>query len=398
MTIKNSVPLSVSQLNNQANYILEQEFLNVTVVGEISSLKRYPSGYTYITIKDNMSELSCILFPSTINTERLKIGLEANFTGNLAIYTPKGKFQLVIKSFKEKQDGMIWKNYIELKNRLSDEGLFDSRYKKRIPKYPFNIGIISSGEGAVIHDMLNIFRETAPHIKLHLISCKIQGLGSANQIVRAINIFNQEDEIDIIIIARGGGSFEDLNSFNDEKLVRTIFKSEIPIITAIGHETDYTIADFVSDIRASTPSVSAHLVTELSKNLLSDIKDYKNSVKHSLEKRIDFLSNENKHLKSHLSVDYISDIINRIINEKNNLDRILSINIKNRLTHLSKILSQYNKRLENNKLNNILKKGFAVVADKSGNIIQRSKKIKISDEICINFLDGKVEAKIIEKK
>ena len=398
MTTKISVLLSVSQLNNQANYILEKEFSNITVIGEISSLKRYPSGYTYLTIKDSISELNCIIFPNTKNVEKLKIGLEAHFTGTLAIYTPKGNFQLIINSFEEKQDGIIWKKYIELKNKLSNEGLFDQRYKRKISKYPFNIGIVSSSEGAVIHDITSIFKINAAHIKLHLIPCKIQGSGSVEQIIKAIEAFNNYNNVDIIIIARGGGSFEDLNSFNDEKLARIIFKSETPIITAIGHETDFTIVDFVSDLRASTPSLSAQIVTEPSKDLLPEINNYKNLIKHSLERRIEFFNNENKHLKSHLSIDYISEIINRVINEKKNIDKILSINVKNRLTYLFKILSQYNKRIESNKLNNILKKGFALVLDKKGNIIQEAKKIKLSDKICVNFSDGKIGAKVIEKK
>ncbi len=398
MNIKNSVALSVSQLNNQANYILEKEFSNIIVIGEISSLKRYPSGYIYITIKDSMSELSCVVFPGINNADRLKIGLEANFIGYLSIYKPKGNFQLIIKSFEERQDGLIWKKYIELKNKLDSEGLFDEKYKKDIPRYPFNVGIISSSEGAVIHDMFNVFNADAPHIKLHLLPCRIQGVGSSAQIIKAISFFNNLDIIDVIIIARGGGSFEDLNSFNDEKLARAIFNSNLPIITAIGHETDFTIADFVSDLRASTPSLSAKILSDSSRNALSEVANCRDLIKHSLEKKVDFLSNENKHFKSHLSVDYILEIISRVMNEKKNLDRILSINIKNRLIYLHKMLSQYNKRLDGNKINNILRKGFTLISDKEGNVIQKSKKIKLSDEICINFSDGKVGAKIIEER
>ena len=398
MTFKNSVPLSVSQLNNQANYILEKEFTNIQVIGEISSLKKYPSGYTYITIKDNISELSCIAFPNTKNLNDLKVGLEAIFTGSLGIYTLKGNFQLIIKSFEQKKDGLIWKNYIELKEKLSNEGLFKNSFKQKIPTYPFNIGIISSKEGAVIHDMLDIFKNNSPHIKLHLISCKIQGEGSVGQIVKGIEKFNTYPFIDIIIVARGGGSFEDLNTFNDEKLVRVIFNSKKPVITAIGHETDFTISDFVADLRASTPSVAAQISTQFSKDLIIRIDNYKNSINHSIEKKIEFYNNENKHLKSHLSIENLTALIGKLMNEKRNLDKILSINIKNRLNFLSKILSQYNKRLNNNNLTNILKKGFALILDKKGNVIQKSKNIKLKDNIYVNFSDGKVEAKIIGKK
>ena len=397
MTIKTSVPLSVSQLNNQANYILEENFSDIIVVGEISSLKSYPSGYTYITIKDNLSELSCIAFPSIKKTEILKVGLEANFRGKLSIYPVRGKLQFIISSFEDKQDGAIWKEYLDLKNKLHSEGLFDDRYKKNIPKYPFNIGIVSSSEGAVIHDMTNIFKERASHINLYLKPCKIQGVGSVQDMIEAISIFNSYDYIDLIIVARGGGSFEDLNSFNDERLVRSIYASKVPVVTAIGHETDFTISDFASDYRASTPSVAAQSITEPSYNIRSDIKTYKSSIKHSLEKRIEFLHNENKHLKSHLSIDYISEIVNKIINDKNNLDKILDMNIKNKLTYLSKLLYQYKKRLDSNNISNILKKGFSLVLDKNGELVSNSKTLKLRDLIDIKFSDGKVGAKIIEK-
>ena len=397
MITKTSVSFSVSQLNNQANYILENNFSDIVVVGEISSLKSYPSGYTYITIKDNLSELSCIAFPSIKRVESLKVGLEANFKGNLSIYPSKGKFQFVIKSFDKKQDGLMWKEYLDLKDKLYSEGLFNDEYKKNIPKYPFNVGIVSSNEGAVIHDMVNIFKMKANHINLHLKPCRIQGVGSVQDMMEAISVFNSCDHIDIIIIARGGGSFEDLNSFNDERLVRSIYGSEIPVVTAIGHETDFTISDFVSDYRASTPSVAAQSIAEPSYNVLADIKTYNSSIKHSLEKKIDFLRNENKHLKSHLSIDYISEIVNKIINDKNNLDKILYMNIENRLTYLSKLLSQYRKRLDSNNIKNILKKGFSLVLDKNGELVSKSKTLKLEDLVDINFSDGKVGAKIIEK-
>ena len=210
--------------------------------------------------------------------------------------------------------------------------------------------------------------------------------------------FNTYPFIDIIIVARGGGSFEDLNTFNDEKLVRVIFNSKKPVITAIGHETDFTISDFVADLRASTPSVAAQISTQFSKDLIIRIDNCKNSINHSIEKKIEFYNNENKHLKSHLSIENLTALIGKLMNEKRNLDKILSINIKNRLNFLSKILSQYNKRLNNNNLTNILKKGFALILDKKGNVIQKSKNIKLKDNIYVNFSDGKVEAKIIGKK
>ena len=395
---KKSIILSVSQLNNQAKHILERKFSDVNVRGEISSLKHYPSGYTYFSIKDEKSEISCVALPNTPKIEKLKIGLEFDFNAMVSIYLPKGKFQLLINSFEKNQSGALWEKYIALKEQLQKEGLFEAIYKKKIPTYPFNIGIISSMEGAVIHDMKKIFSRKSPHINLYLKSSKVQGRNSVNEIIEGINYFNDNyDFLDAIIIARGGGSFEDLNCFNDKSLCRKIFNSRIPIITAIGHETDFTISDFVSDLSASTPSVAAEILSDSSKNLLNELYNDTAFIQNSINSKLLFLNNETNHLKSRLSVDYITEIINRLYDQKENLDRILSVNVQDKISSLYQKVSGYKKSLDSNNIKNILQKGFGLIKNKDNKVISKAKRLNIGQKISIYFIDGKIEAEIIEK-
>ena len=394
---KKSISLSVSQLNNQAKHILERKFSDVSVRGEISSLKHYPSGYTYFSIKDEKSEVSCVALPNTPKVEELKVGLEFDFNAIVSLYLPKGKFQLLINSFEKNQSGALWEKYIALKKQLQNEGLFDDGYKKKISTYPFNIGIISSMEGAVIHDMKKIFDRKSPHINLHLKSSKVQGKDSVNEIIEGISYFNNSDFLDAIIIARGGGSFEDLSCFNDEGLCREIFKSKIPIVTAIGHETDFTISDFVSDLSASTPSVAAEMLSDSSKNLLNELNNDDILIENIINAKLLFLNNETNHLKSRLSLDYVTQIINRLYDQKENLDKILSSSVKNKISDICQSVEKYKKSLDSNNIKNILKKGFGLIKDKDNKLIGKSKELIVGQKISIDFIDGKVEAKIIEK-
>ncbi len=394
---KESVVLSVSQLNNQAKYILEKKFSDINVRGEISSLKHYPSGYSYFSIKDEKSEINCVALPNTPEIEKLEVGIEFDFNAVVSIYLPKGKFQLLIKSFKENQGGSIWAKYIDLKKKLQKEGLFENRHKRKIARYPFNIGIISSSEGSVIHDINKVFRRRAPHINLYLKHSKVQGEESVGDIINGIHYFNNDDSLDAILIARGGGSFEDLSCFNNEGLCRQIFDSKIPIVTAIGHETDFTISDFVSDLSASTPSVAAEVLSESSSDLLLDLKNSISLIKNLADNRISFLDNQNNHFKSRLSLDYIEQIISRLFDQKENLDRILNISIENKLSNLERKISSYKKSLDSNNIRNILQKGFGLIKDENNKIISKSKMLSKGQKININFIDGKVEAKIIEK-
>ena len=398
MTNKKIVPLSVTQINNQANYLLKSNFSNIAVRGEISSLKTYPSGFTYITIKDQFSDLRCISYPGVKNVEDLSIGKQVYFQGDLSIYVAKSTYQFVVKKIQIDNDGLIWKKYLELKKKLEQEGLFSDSHKKEITKYPFKIGIISSGHGAVIHDMLNILKLRAQHVKIIIIPTKVQGDKAVVDIIESINQLNKQPNIDAIIIARGGGSFEDLNCFNNEKLARSIFDSEVPIISAIGHQTDYTIVDYVSDIRASTPTAAAQYVIANFDGIKEQINNTRNLISHRVEQKIELIKTQKKYFQSKLSLKYLFEKVKGLIDQKNNYHKLLLIRINNLTERYFERLDGFRNRLKNNEISNNLNKGYSIVYDEYGSLISDSKKVNLNQKISIKFLKGKIGAKIIEKK
>ena len=397
MNTVHSIVYSVSQLNNIAKSYLERQFTHIIVRGEISSLKKYPSGYIYITIKDIDSEVNCVIFPDILNTSVLEVGYEFNFKGTLSVYTPKGNYQLIVHDFKKNEIGNLWERYNVLKQKLDKEGLFNKEYKKEIPKYPFNIGLISSLEGAVIHDIENVFKRRSPHVAMQIRASKVQGKDAFSDIISAINYFNKENFVDLIIIARGGGSFEDLNCFNNEELARKIFKSDIPIVTAIGHETDFTIADFVSDLRASTPSVAAEVVTKSTSEILEDIKIVYDKMYSALKNELKKYSHQYESMKNNLRFDNLDNKIQNILNNKKHLDKVLLYTIQNKISFLKQDVTQYKKRIINNDLNNIFDKGFSLVFNKKGDIVYSINNVKINEGITVQFKKGNIGAKVIEK-
>ena len=398
MNIDSSIVYSVSQLNNLAKSYLERQCSDILVKGEISSLKKYPSGYVYITIKDISSEINCVIFPDIPNISELEVGYEFNFRGNLSIYAPKGRYQFVIKSFKKNEIGGLWEEYIILKQKLEKEGLFNKEKKKEIPKYPFNVGIISSLEGAVIHDMENVIKRRSDHIKMHISPSRIQGKDAVLDILDSINLFNKQNIVDLIIIARGGGSFEDLNCFNSEKMARGISSSNIPIITAIGHETDFTIADFVSDLRAATPSVAAEIITQSTIDILYSIKDLSNRMYNALSNKIDNYSYQHQSMKNNLKFDNLLIMTDKILDNKRHLDKILLYTIKNKISSLDKEIGQYKKRIQNNNIRTIIRKGFALISNEKGDVVSSVDNVRVNEKISIQLNRGNIGAKVIEKK
>tara|TARA_Y100000996_G_scaffold259255_1_gene204131 strand:- start:2830 stop:4041 length:1212 start_codon:yes stop_codon:yes gene_type:complete len=398
LNINNSIAYSVSQLNNLAKSYLEKKYSSILVKGEISSLKKYPSGFIYITLKDKNSEINCVVYPDVSNISKLEVGYDYTFVGYLSIYAPKGRFQFIIKSFKRNDLGSLWENYIFLKKKLEKEGLFNNFHKKRLPAFPFDVGIVSSLEGAVIHDMKNVFKRRSPHIFLHIKPTRVQGNDADIDIVDAINYFNKKNMVDLIIIARGGGSFEDLNCFNSEKLARNISLSDIPIVTAIGHETDFTIADFVSDVRASTPSVAAEIISQSTEDIQINTKNLTDRIISILNDRLESCLYQVKNMNNHLKLDNLLLLIDRILDNKKYLDRMMNYNLKNRFSYLENEIKSNKKRILNNDLNNILNKGFALLSNSKGDIVSSINNVKLRDQILIKLNDGNIGAKVIEKK
>ena len=282
--------LTVSKLNNKIRNLLEEGISNIWVSGEISNFHHHPSsGHMYFTLKDDSSEIRCTMF--SMNNVHLKFspenGMKVRIHGNITIYERRGQVQLKVTIMETQGIGELHKTFEALKQSLEKEGLFEKVHKKKIPPYPNRIGVLTSGSGAAYRDILNVLNRRSPHVKIILHSVKVQGEGSSQEIVSGIELFNSHNNVDIIILARGGGSIEDLWAFNEEKVARSIFGSIIPIITGVGHETDFTIADFVSDLRAPTPSSAAEIAAPHLDELLSEILNYKTRMLRVIQSQLE---------------------------------------------------------------------------------------------------------------
>ena len=269
---------TISELTKKIKSLLEQSFPFIWLTGEISNFRIPSSLHYYFTLKDDQSQIQAVMFRG--QNKHLKFvpenGMAVTGLGRISLYEPRGSYQIILEYLEPKGVGALQVAFEQLKNRLSQEGLFDQEFKKSLPYLPTVIGLATSPTGAVIHDMLNIIKRRFPGQSIDIIPIKVQGENAAHEIVSAIELFNRLERASVIILARGGGSIEDLQAFNDESVARAIFGSAIPIVSAIGHETDFTISDFVADIRAPTPSAAAELVVPVAEDLNHLL--YKNKV------------------------------------------------------------------------------------------------------------------------
>ncbi|MGD2037635.1 MAG: exodeoxyribonuclease VII large subunit, partial [Desulfobacterales bacterium] len=266
---------TVSELNAQIKSLLEEQFPFVWIVGEVSNFRTPLSGHFYFTLKDDASQISAVMFRG--QQRQLKFqpedGMRITGMGRLSVYEPRGTYQIILEYLEPSGIGALQIAFEKLKSRLADEGLFDERHKKAIPFLPHKIALITSPSGAAVHDMLNIIDRRFPNVNIQVFGVKVQGDGAEAEIAAALEQLNQQTDIDVAILARGGGSLEDLQAFNSESVARAVYASEIPTICGIGHETDYTIADFVADLRAPTPSAAAELAVPVKSELLQRLND-----------------------------------------------------------------------------------------------------------------------------
>lgn len=283
--------LTISELTGQIKKLLEGAFSDVWVEGEVSNLRAPQSGHVYFTLKDEQSQINAVLFRSAQRFLKFTLthGMQVICRGRVSVYEPRGDYQLVVEYIEPKGVGALQQAFEELKARLSKEGLFDAAHKKPLPLLPARIGIITSPTGAAIRDILRVIRRRHPRMHILLYPVTVQGTSAAPEIIEALEYFNSGKSVDVIILGRGGGSLEDLWAFNEEAVARAIYASGIPVISAVGHETDYTISDFVADLRAPTPSAAAEMVVETEEGFREAIATLELRLIRALRRQIDLL-------------------------------------------------------------------------------------------------------------
>lgn len=391
-------PLKVSELTSYMKRIISSDPIlnNIKIEGEISNFKHHYSGHMYFTLKDNKSIVKCIMFNGDNKSLlfNLEDGMKIIAEGYISIYERDGCYQLYVKKIKKDGIGDLYIKYEELKKKLESEGLFDYSYKKSINKNPINIGVVTSSTGATIRDIITVIKRRNPNINIFIYPVRVQGIYSKDEICKGIKYFNNRSDIDTIIIGRGGGSIEELWSFNEEIVAREIYNSIIPIISAVGHETDFTISDFVSDLRAPTPSSAGELAVEDINVLKEKLIDMNEILINSMNR---FIDNKKSELLSYKKTRLFTEPLYYIDQYKQRLD----FELKSLFNAQKNLLNRNKNKLENirerlNGLNPlaILDRGFAYVEDRNNNIIKSSKDINKEDIIKVNFKDGQIEAKV----
>jgi exodeoxyribonuclease VII large subunit len=391
--------ISVSELNAYIKgKISEDEALqSVLVKGEISNFKNhYATGHLYFTLKDEKSLIKCIMFKGY--AERLdfipKDGMSVMVFGSVSVYERDGVYQIYVQAMQEDGLGSLYKAYEELKSKLEKEGLFREEHKKKIPTYPKEIGVLTSETGAVIRDIINVSTRRNPNVHIKLLPVPVQGLGASEKIAEAIEIMNRNNLVDVIILARGGGSLEDLWPFNEEEVARAIYNSNIPIISAVGHETDFSISDFVADLRAPTPSAAAELAVPDISELKAIINTYETRFKNSLIRKIELMKMRySKSIQSrafkepmriindnYIKIDSLIKNMENFINKKQFEAKSKFIELTTKLDSLSPLKT--------------LTRGYSLI-EINGKIVKSQKEIKTDDEIELKFYDGTKKAKVI---
>ena len=391
-------PISVSQLNKYIkNKIDQDEYLNnVLIKGEISNFKHHYTGHMYFTLKDNNSLIKCIMFKSY--TPHLnfvpKDGMSVIVLGTVSVFERDGVYQIYCKAMQQEGIGDLYKEYEKLKAKLCEEGLFDESHKKKIPLYSKRIGVLTSETGSVIRDIINVSTRRNPNVYIKLLPVPVQGEGAGKKIADAINLMNERNLADIIIVARGGGSLEDLWPFNEEIVARAIYNSELPVISAVGHETDFSISDFVADLRAPTPSAAAELAVPDIDELKIKLNSYNNRYKVALKKQLEY-----KRLK------YEKCMTRRVFKEP--LQRInesylyVDTQAKNIESKFKLKIMQKRSEFQNvvEKIDALsplktLSRGYSIM-EKNGKIVKSKKELNIGDEVNIKLYEGTTKAKII---
>lgn len=387
--------LTVSQLNTYIKRIFDNDFIlkNASIKGEISNLKIHDTGHIYFSLKDPQSKINCIMFNTYANQLSFipKNGDNVVLMGRVSLYQREGVYQFYCEEMKKEGMGDLYIAFENLKNKLIKEGLFDEGHKKPIPKFVNKIAIVTSPTGAAIRDIINVSKRRNPNMELLIYPSLVQGANASAQLIEGISYLNKREDVDVIILARGGGSIEELWAFNDEALAYEIYNSNKPIISAIGHETDFTIADFVSDRRAPTPSAAAEIAVYDLNNLNEKVDNYyirlNQTINNIMRNKINYLDILYHKLE-------INSPLNYIANEYIKLDSIKSKLIyktKTLINSEKERLSKLNSLLYANNPANILDRGFAIIHDRKNSIVKSIDQINHEDLFEVTLKDGKAK-------
>jgi exodeoxyribonuclease VII large subunit len=389
---------TVSALTRNIKILLEDSFPTLWVEGEISNYKPHYSGHLYFTLKDAEAQIACVMWRNRAETVgfEIKDGSKIRVLGNVKIYEKAGRYQLDILSIIPAGIGELQILFEQLKQKLLQEGLFDKKFKKEIPRYPETIGIITSPTGAAIKDMVSVIKRRSPSRTVLLYGVKVQGAGAAEEIAAAIQAMNRHGQADVLIVGRGGGSLEDLWPFNEEIVARAIFESRIPIISAVGHEIDFTIADFVADLRAPTPSAAAEVVSPDETEISRYLQDTSISLQNLIKKHLTNLKETIGNLKRSYGFRRPTDIVSQYAQRLDELIHRFYFNLEACIVRSKDKLTQMSSQLQALNPDNIINRGYSLLF-KDDILITSVQEVSVDDRVDIQLKDGKLLSRILKK-
>jgi exodeoxyribonuclease VII large subunit len=435
----------VSELTERIAQILEGAFPDVWIEGEVSNYHAAQSGHLYFTLKDARSQIRCVCFRDQVRGLKFRPedGLHVTVRGGLGVYEPRGEYQIYVTNIEPVGLGALQLAFEQLKKRLAEEGLFDEAHKKPLPVLPRRIGVVTSPTGAAIHDILRVLKRRFPNVHLLLFPVKVQGDGAAAEIVAAVQYFNRAKAADVLIVSRGGGSLEDLWAFNEEIVARAIAASQIPVITGIGHETDFTIADFVADVRAPTPSAAAEIVVRSRQEFERQIAEHYRNLAQQMRYRLSQWRHHVRDLESHRGFRRLEVLVRRRRQQVDDLSSSLAVGLRlrlattmQRLTRASSKVASFDLRgrtevarrrieqqrgalraalghalivkrhrfekarlqLEERGPFRILERGYAIAYDASGKVLRSPDQVALGDDISVRLARGDLGATVRNKK
>ena len=400
MAAESSYPrYTVTSLTADIKRALEGGYRRIILDGEISGWRRYPSGHCYFTLKDDGAQISAVMFASSYESckarDGLKDGAKVSVFGNVTVYPPRGNYQITVLSAKLAGVGELMQRYLELKAKLEKEGLFDSSRKRPLPFMPRRIGIVTSEAGAVIHDMCTVMARRFPNVHVRLFPSLVQGDTAPASIVAGIRYFNSgEWTPDLLIVARGGGSFEDLFCFNDESLVREVAASKVPTVSAVGHETDYTLCDFAADVRAGTPSIAAEISVPVMADIVSQLADLKGAMASALRSRGEFFAQRVDHLSASLATALTlaaSNAANRVERAKPRLSAALAFRLQRDAARLEKAEA----KLVAYSPYGVLERGYSLTTAADGSVVRDAAALRKGDVITTRFARGSATSAVL---
>jgi exodeoxyribonuclease VII large subunit len=391
---------TITQLTKELKELLESSFSKIWVEGEISNYLKHSSGHRYFTLKDQGAQIKCVLWRWQGNNLLFEPqdGMKVKAAGQITIYEKSGQYQLVVSSLQPSGIGELELAFQQLKKKLAGEGLFDPAHKVAIPQFPERIGVVTSPTGAAIRDILNITKRRAPHIEIILWPVAVQGEGASAQIAHAIRGFNKLKLVDVLIVGRGGGSLEDLWAFNEEVVARAIYDSKLPVISAVGHEIDFSIADFVADLRAPTPSAAAEMAVPDAIQLSERIDEIQQGLVYEIADLFKRGHRRLRELNSRYGLKRPMEIITQRAQRRDELNRLISLHFAHRMESLSNKSRSIFEKLEIVSPRGILKRGYSYVRDEKGRSVRSFKQVAIDDKLEIIFYEGGAESRVTRIK